>query len=201
MLTARLRKASAEDLIPRMTPALLAGFHAHIDLATMQPILVASSRPEDVVQGMVVFGLAKEARDIIREYYRRFAHRRRAQVEIDVCVKTAIDDQTSPDDHWHIERRVIRAYVWFRKSLADCELAAKDSKCANWRLDDYLEGRLTPREHLRIDPDGKGDEAEDGYIGRDIVEYESEPEEEERDVVYGGAGLLDYHRASYNTGW
>ncbi|KAM3423034.1 hypothetical protein BST61_g504 [Cercospora zeina] len=101
-----LRKGSAEDMIPRMTPAILPGVHAHIDMHTTQPILVASPRPDAFVQGMLVFGLGKEARDILRAWYGRFAHRRRFPVELEARV--------GGDGKYHLERRAVWAYVWLK---------------------------------------------------------------------------------------
>ncbi|PPJ49713.1 hypothetical protein CBER1_02897 [Cercospora berteroae] len=191
-----LGKGSAEDMIPRMTPGILPGVHAHIDLDTKQPILVRSSQPEDYVQGMLVFGLGKEARDVLRAYYGRFAHRRRSQVELEVRV--------GEDGQYHLERRAIWAYVWLKSSKIDgCKVSSYDNGCPNWNLEQFLEGKLCARPPLRIEQCARGDEDEDGYIGREVIEYESEPEEDEREreVVHSGPGLLDYQRASYFTGW
>ncbi|CAK1361569.1 hypothetical protein CB0940_03070 [Cercospora beticola] len=191
-----LGKGSAEDIIPRMTPGILPGVHAHIDLDTKQPVLVQSPRPEDFVQGMLVFGLGKEARDVLRAYYGRFAHRHRFPVELEVRV--------GEDGRYHLERRAIWAYVWLKSSkIDDCEVSSHDNGCPKWDLEQFLGGKLGARLPLRIEQCARGDEDEDGYIGREIVEHESEPEEDEpeREVVHGGPGLLDYQRASYFTGW
>ncbi|KAF2216518.1 hypothetical protein CERZMDRAFT_109391 [Cercospora zeae-maydis SCOH1-5] len=194
-LSQLLGKRSAEDIIPRMTPGILPGAHAHIDMHTTQPILVPSSRPEDFVQGMLVFGLGKEARDILRAYYGRFAHRRRFPVELEVRVES--------DGMFHLERRAVWAYVWLKSKVNGCEVSSHDKGCPNWRLEQFLEGKLCPRLSLRIEHCARGDEDEEGYIGRDIVEYESEPDDHpaEREVVYSGPGQLSYERATYFTGW
>lgn len=94
-----------------MTPGILPGVHAHIDSDTEQPILVRSPRPEDFVQGMLVFGLGKEARGVLRAYYGRFAHRHRFPVELEVRV--------GQDGQYHLERRAIWAYVWLKSSKID----------------------------------------------------------------------------------
>lgn len=74
-----------------------------------------------------------------------------------------------------------------------------------WGLGEYLRGELGPSQTaLRIERDAKGDEDEDGWIGRDVEGdgVESE-EEEEREVVYGGPGSLDYERVRGHgfSGW
>lgn len=107
----RPSQGSAEDMIPRMTPGILPSVHAHIDLDTKQPVLVQSPRSEDFVQGMLVFGLGKEARDVLRAYYGRFAHRHRFPVELEVRV--------GEDGRYHLERRAIWAYVWLKSSKID----------------------------------------------------------------------------------
>ena len=193
-------QTSPEDLVPRMTPALLPGVHAHIDLESMRPILVFTQRPEDCVQGMLVFGLGKQARDILRTYYHPFAHRRRVEVEFEVCIEASREDGVPS---WLLERRAVSAYAWVKSQLNDCELSTNDTQiCPTWRLEDYLQGKLSLQEPMRIDSSGRGCEEDDGYIGRDIVEYESEPEEEEeREVVYSGAGDIEYVRAPWAMGW
>lgn len=183
-----------------MTPALLHGVHAHINLESMQPVLV-TARPEDYVQGMIVFGLRKHARDAVRRHYHPFAHRHRVQVEFEVCVSTNPRDRSSAAHLWHIERRAITAYAWVINELDECELATKNESCPNWQLEDYLAGRLSVREPMRVEPSGKGDEADDGYIGRDIVEYESEPEEVVREVKYSDPANLHDQRAPYEIVW
>ncbi|KAL9533911.1 hypothetical protein SMMN14_01978 [Sphaerulina musiva] len=193
-------KASSEDLLTKMTPALLHGVHAHINLESMQPVLV-TARPEDYVQGMIVFGLRKHARDAVRRHYHPFAHRHRVQVEFEVCVSTNPRDRSSAAHLWHIERRAITAYAWVINELDECELATKNESCPNWQLEDYLAGRLSVREPMRVEPSGKGDEADDGYIGRDIVEYESEPEEVVREVKYSDPANLHDQRAPYEIVW
>lgn len=184
-----------------MTPALLPGVHAHIDLESMRPILVFTQRPNAYVQGMLVFGLRKEARDILRTYYHPFAHCRRIEVDFEACIETSPEDRVASEQHWHLEPRAICAYAWVKSGLDDCELSTKGESCPDWRLGDYLEGKLSLQEPMRIEPSGRGDEDDDGYIGRDIAQYESEPEEEEREVVYSGPGNLDYVRAPWPTAW
>lgn len=82
-------------------------------------------------------------------------------------------------------------------------MLSHDNGCPNWDLERFLDGKLCARLPLRIEQCARGDEDGDGYIGREIVEYESESEEDEpeREVVYSGPGTLDYQRASYFTGW
>lgn len=66
-------------------------------------------------------------------------------------------------------------------------------------------GNLGPKQTLlRVEESARGDEDEDGWIGREVRRVEIEPRvEEEREVVYGGTGALDYERdesVSF-TGW
>lgn len=146
---------------------------------------------------MLIFGQGKDARTLIHQRYRRqHAKRKRVQVEIEVVVR-------SHDEHWRIERRTITAHAWLFSRIRECPVSDgtedAEKKCPSWGLEEYLEGQLEDHAPLRIEADAKGDEDQDGYIGRDVMEYEIQSEQ--REIVMGGGGMLDYERASYFTGW
>ncbi|KXT15857.1 hypothetical protein AC579_10411 [Pseudocercospora musae] len=194
-------KGSPEDIINRMTPAILPGVHSHIDSNAIVPRLIHSGRPTDHVQGMLIFGQGKDSRTLIHQRYRRqHAKRKRVQVEIEVVVP---GDRATPEV-WRIERRTITAHAWLFSRIRECPVCDgtenAEKKCPTWVLEEYLEGQLEDHAPLRIEADAKGDEdREDGYIGRDVMEYEIQSEQ--REVVMGGRGMLDYERATYFTGW
>lgn len=177
-----------------MTPALLPGVQAQVTASTLLPCLVHSSDPQAYVQGVLVFGLGKEARKIIHRHYRHYlpnAKRTRVRVEVDL---------RGPDRS--LQRRVIEARAWLCNShRAKSARKAHDVvEGATWTLEKYLEGKLEPRQTLlRISPGLKGDEDDDGYIGRDVQERVIE--EGTKEIVYGSGGGIAYERAKTFTGW
>ncbi|TKA71961.1 hypothetical protein B0A55_05394, partial [Friedmanniomyces simplex] len=64
-----LGKIDIVELTHRMTPALLPGFHAHVHADTLQPCILQSTNTRDYVQGMVVFGLGAQSRELIYNHY------------------------------------------------------------------------------------------------------------------------------------
>lgn len=190
-------QGSPEDVLKRMTPALLPGHHIHIDLRSKKPCLVASSTLNSHVQGMVIFGQGKAAREFIHKHYRPDAKRKKVIVEIEVMVVKPPDRRQHELDLWEPQRRTIFVHAWKRSG----EIEGCGDACANWTLEDYTAGTLAPELPLRIEESAKGDEEADGYLGRDVVEHDIEVEK--REVIYGGPGLLDYERVKGNTwsGW
>lgn len=172
-----------------MTPALLPGVQAQVAADTLLPSLVHSSDPQAYLQGVLVFGLGKEARKIIHRHYRHYrANAKRTRVRVEV-------DLRSPNHTLH--RRVIEARAW----LCNSNRTKYDVvEGATWTLEKYLEGKLEPRQTLlRISPSLRGDEDDDGYIGRDVQERVIE--EGKKEIVYGSGGGLAYERAKTFTGW
>ncbi|EME86688.1 uncharacterized protein MYCFIDRAFT_206910 [Pseudocercospora fijiensis CIRAD86] len=180
-----LSQGSPEDIINRMTPAILPGVHSHIDSKTIIPQLIHSGRSTDHVQGMLIFGQGKDARNVVHQRYRRqHAKRKRVEVEIEVLVP-------GQDEPWRPERRTIIAHAWLFSRIRECSVSdgteVAEKKCPSWYLEGYLAGQLEPHDRLRISADAKGDEDQDGYIGRDVKEYEIQSEQREvRIILQGG---------------
>ena len=96
------------------------------------------------------------------------------------------------------KRRAVAAHAFRWRNKREHFNPERDGE--TWTLEDYLAGSLGPSQTLlRIEPDMRGDEDEDGYTGRDIEEYEVV--EEQREVVFGSTGSLQYDRADTFTGW
>ncbi|KAK3721542.1 hypothetical protein LTR37_003098 [Vermiconidia calcicola] len=205
-----LGKASAEEIIHRMTPALLPGFHAHVNSKSQQPCLLQSSSPEDYVKGMVVFGQGREARDCIHKHYRSPARRVKVQIEIDVQVPESSGDTESPYMLWYLQRKKIWAHAWLWSNVSTVEAEFR-AVAPCWTLEDYLAGNLRPAQGIRIEPGGFIGESydpdveevsgnKDGDDGREVFQ-KSNRQRERREVVYGGAGTLNYERTDAAIGW
>lgn len=134
----------------RLTPALLPGYNAHVHAQTLQPCLLSSIEPETYVQGLVVFGLGKDARAHIHQHYRPHAKRRKLQIEIDVAVREGTP-KGAPTRLRKVQcvRRVVNAHVWLWSGPRGEDVVGLDSR---WTLEDYLEGRLGPAQTaLRVE--------------------------------------------------
>ena len=188
-------QASPADIIHRMTPGLLSGFHAHVHTETLQTCLLQSTDPTDYVQGMLIFGQGKSARKRIHKHYRPRARRAKVQVEIDIKVLEPDQDLDSPYQRWRLQRRKIWAHAWFWSNIGSGDVHFR-TESPRWTLEDYLAGNLGPDQELRIEPTGMlEDEVE-------VDDSDFEIEQEKREIVRGGCGTLDYERAEYGfAGW
>jgi len=192
-------KSSMEELVQRMTSALLPGFYAHIHPETQQPCVLQSADSTDYVQGMVVFGQGKQARNLIHQHYRRHARRVKLEVEIDVCVPVEPPlDLAVPSTRWRLQRRKVwaHAWLWSDTSIANFHFGPEKRR---WTLEDYLHGTLAPPQTLRIEPDGKGDERNDSDGSDAFNGLERAPKQ--RPVIRSGCGHLDYERTETFSGW
>lgn len=191
-----LAQGSPEDILNRMTPALLPGHHVHVDSENgSKPVLVSSPYPDSYVQGMILFGQGKRARGLVHRHYRpQHTKRKKVAVEIEVVVLKPMACRRHEFDFWEPQRRTIYAHVWkrCRGGTEGCGAGEGNSRCPDWTLEEYLAGLLTPDLPMRIEANAKGDEREDGYLGRDVAEHDIEVEK--REVVYGGPGRLYYER-------
>lgn len=187
-----------------MTPALLPGYKAHIHSSSLQPAVIHSDDQNAYVQGMLVFGLGKAARRLIHDHYRKQAKRRKVQIELELNVLV-----TGPGPHSVFEqkrfrprRRALQAHVWLWSKKRGGENFLEQGE---WNLEDHLLGNLGPKQTaLRVEEDGKGDEDDDGWIGRKVEEvYLDGKVDDIREAVRGGTGTLDYERVKGNdfTGW
>lgn len=197
-LASLIGKNSPSDILPRLTPALLPRHHTHIHPATLRPCLLPSSDPQAYIQGFVLFGQGKRARDIIHAHYRRQSSkskRRKVIVEIEVVVLKPLSQRQHARDLYGLERRCIEAHAWKSKGKVE----GCDEQCRNWKLEDFMEGKYRDEVPMRIKETGKGDEDGEGWIGRDVGEFDVEIAR--REVVYAtGPGVLDYERIQ-GDGW
>lgn len=151
---------------------------------------------------MVIFGQGKRARELIHKHYGLHAKRKKVPVEIEVIVLKAAKDRQHEHDIWGPQRRTIFVHAWRRSAeIEGCTSRQGTTPCANWMLESYIAGTLAPELPMRIEASAKGDEDADGYLGRDVVEYDIEVEK--REVIYGAPGRLAYERIKGNTwsGW
>ncbi|KJX98315.1 hypothetical protein TI39_contig418g00009 [Zymoseptoria brevis] len=181
-LAGLLSKGSAGDLINRMTPAFLPGCHAHLDQETLQPCLVRTDNAQSYVQGMLVFGQGRASRDAVHQHYRPGAKRRKVEVEIDVWVESQPGE--SATCLWHLQRRTVRAHAWiWSGDLEDCS----GGECRDWTIEDSLAGTLEEEMPMRIELDGKGDEAHEEWLRNDssVATIESGEEAQENEKHEG----------------
>ncbi|KAH9845073.1 hypothetical protein Tdes44962_MAKER06862 [Teratosphaeria destructans] len=189
---------SPEQLIHRMTPALLPGHHPHIDSNTHRPFILPSSDPSDYVQGMLLFGEGRNGRKAIHHHYTAalpHTHRVRLPVQIDVLVPVPKHEaRVFPSQKWKLKRRTVVARVWVARTGR--------AGVGRWSLEQYLGGEVGGGQEMDVrGPEGWEDcEVEVAETG---VEEEAEEEEEEgeRQVVIGGWGALDYGRCKGFAGW
>ncbi|KAF2485931.1 hypothetical protein BDY17DRAFT_67634 [Neohortaea acidophila] len=155
-----LGKSSAEDIIHRMTPALLHGFRACIHPEDQKPCLLPSADSLDYVQGMVIFGQGRAGRDRIHEHYRPHARRVKAQVEIDVLVPAP---SYLPEERWKLQRKTISAHLWLWADMEALD-GRTTSLSRRWKLEDYLAGDLADED----------DEEEEKIVSTDLDSIEDE---------------------------
>jgi hypothetical protein len=185
-----------------MTPALLPGFHAFVHTETQQACIVQSATPGDYVQGMLIFGQGREARNHIHQHYRPSAKRVKVQVEVDFLVP----DATSSS--WLIQRKRIWASSWLWANPRSTELHFRNTFPGGWTIEAYLSGALVRSRAMRIGYDGSigddyncdGSEDEEGREEQPGNPKEG-PQAEQREVVRGGSGTLDYERSEAAIGW
>lgn len=156
LLTASFHsQGSAEDVVRRMTPALLPGFHAHVHSSTHEPLLIQSAQPGDYVHGMLIFGQSKEVRHNVHEHYRPFHKRIKVEVELDTVDPVPSHLRTHPGERWELRRRSVWAHAWIWKNADSGDVRICSLEGNNrWCFDDYLAGKYTPAQSLRIEPAG-----------------------------------------------
>ena len=143
-------KGSAEQIIRRMTPALLPGFHAHVHIETEQPCLIQSDDPNDYAHGMLIFGEGKEGRDQLHQHYRPHAKRIKVEVEFDVAVPVLAEDRRYPQERWVLMRKRQWAHAWLWSNVREFEMQVR-MDLEGWRLEDYLAGTYAMHRALRIE--------------------------------------------------
>ncbi|KAK4546406.1 hypothetical protein LTR36_002083 [Oleoguttula mirabilis] len=169
-----LGKRHAKNLVPKMTPALLPGFHAYVHSDTQMPCILQSPNATDYVQGMVVFG--------------------QVDVHVDVAVSVPVSERDYPTEHWRLKRRVVSGHAWIWSNVGSGDVLFR-TQYPRWTLEDYIDGNLAPQQALRI-----GDAC---YLKDEVTVIVTDDDEgkEDRKVVYGGCGPLDSDRGHGFTGW
>ena len=207
-------KESPGQIIHRMTPALLPGFHALVHSDTHLPCLLQSSHPDNYVQGMLIFAQSRKRRDCIHRHYRPDTRRMKVQVEIDVQISAEIPvNPSNPElveQRWHLERRRIWAHAWLWSDISNFDSQFRHD-LPGWTLEEYLAGNFNTDNELRLDStntklrkkyrwekDGVPDEWNDEHH-LDDPHWNQGPREQ--DVLYGGPGTLDYERDDAAIGW
>lgn len=179
-----LSQGSSFDVIPRMTPALLPGFHAYVHTDTRQPCLLQSPNISDHVQGMLVFGLGKEARHLVHQHYRPCCRRIKAEIQVDVLVPVGIWDRRLVDEKWRLQRRKIWAHCWIWSNVGSGDVHFRTQEPA-WTLEEYLIASTDdqPEWAIRVEETAKGDEiySEDGCP---VEMDEDEDEDEKREAAW-----------------
>ncbi|KAK4888673.1 hypothetical protein LTR27_012459 [Elasticomyces elasticus] len=178
-LTNLLGKLDVEQLIHRMTPALLPGFHPYVHADTLQPCILQSPNMQDYVQGVVVFGLGAESKKVIHDHYRLHCRRVKVEVEIDVSVALAPANRVFPGEFWRLQRSKVpcHVYLWSNAGSGD---AMFRTQAQRWTIDDYLGGNLEPAQALNI---------VEGWQDVELGDLDNDADEvEERGVTHDGAG-------------
>ena len=153
-------KGSSEQIIHRMTPALLPGFQAHVRIETEQPCLIQSDNPQDYAHGMLIFGEGRGGRDQVHEHYRPHAKRIKLQVETEIVVPVKADDRESPRERWTLKRKRLWAHAWLWSNVMDCETQFR-MDLNGWKLEEYLAGKYALNQALRVEL-GVGEDYEAG---------------------------------------
>ncbi|KAF2773153.1 hypothetical protein EJ03DRAFT_371586 [Teratosphaeria nubilosa] len=196
---------SPEQLITRMTPALLPGHYPHVDSDTHLPFILPSANPSDYVQGMLLVGEGRNGRKAIHRHYTAalpHTHRVQLPVQIDVLVPVPEHEtRVFPGQRWKLKRRTVMARVW----VARGEGLAWRVGGGRWSLGGYLGGEMDGGQRMDLREAGEWEDCEVEVAGtgeeEEEEEKEEEEEEEEREVVVGGWGLLDYGRCKGFAGW
>ncbi|KAK5129823.1 hypothetical protein LTR08_002800 [Meristemomyces frigidus] len=189
-----ISKGSSEDIVPRMTPGLLLGFHPFVHAETQLPCILQSPDVKDYVQGMVIFGQGKRARRIIHGHYSANARRVTVDIEIDVGVPVSTSERDFPGERWRFKRRTVSAHAWIWSNVGSGDVHFR-TRTPRWTLEDYISGKLAPTQAMRT--------VDAGWLEDDISISGSDVDahQELREVVRGGGGSLDYQRGAGFTGW
>lgn len=178
-------------MTPRMTPALLHGYYAHVNRETHQPCLLQSPDMSDCVQGMLVLGQGRNNRRLIHDHYAD-TRRMKVKVEIEVLRPVPFFDRRSIGERWRRERKAIWAHAWLWSDVSSPDLCFRH-EVPMWTLEDYVSGTIRTENgsSLRIRNDWKLTDEED----------ENLEEEPAREIVYAGSGMLEYERLDKWAGW
>ncbi|TKA52885.1 hypothetical protein B0A55_12440 [Friedmanniomyces simplex] len=189
-----LGKIDSVELTHRMTPALLPGFRAHVHADTLQPCLLQSTNARDYVQGMVVFGLGAQSRKLIYNHYQANGRRVKVEVEIDVSVAIPPTDRNFERERWRLRRRKVWAHAWLWSNAGSGDAMSR-TQAPRWSIDDYLGRNLEPRQAPLVVENWSD-------VDLDVSEGQNaESRLAEREVLYCGAGNIDYISAAGFTGW
>lgn len=148
---------------------------------------------------MLILGLSRRRRDRIHQHYRPHVKRIKVQVELDVLIEGPSAAGPIEQRFYELKRRRVWAHVWLWSNIDTGEVYSRTGQ-PRWTLEDYIAGTFDPVQRLRIEPDGRGDERQEGEAF-DEEDGGVECDAEQREVVFSGPGLLDYARSDGFTGW
>ncbi|KAK6427126.1 hypothetical protein LTR95_016039 [Oleoguttula sp. CCFEE 5521] len=131
-------KASAEDILHRLTPAQLGGARLHLRAETKQPVLLPSTNPDDSVHGLLLFGCGRRSRKRIDRHYQAHSHKVIARP---MC--ETITTRSAARSDCRQEKRLIQStimaeiYLWSNDSVL---LEPEPEGSRGWTLNDFLTG-------------------------------------------------------------
>lgn len=180
------------DIIPRMTPAFLAGYYPYVHTETQQPCVMQSVVKEDCVQGMLIFGEGKQGRRILHDFYRETFTKVTVEVEADITVPV-YKDREHENEQWRLQRRKIKAVTWIWSNVTSGDAHFRHM-APKWKLEDYLEGKLDQNRTMRI---------ESRLWIEEMVNAPGGDDWEEGQVEASGGGSVDLGdaRESLFAGW
>lgn len=163
------------DIIPRMTPALLPGFHPHVHSDTHKPCVIQSPNSQDYVQGMLVFGEGKAGRKSIHQHYGPNTRRVTVEVQCDFAVPVLAPSREHAHERWRLQRHKVRASAWLWANVGSGDVHLRNV-VPKWTLEDYVEGKLEGERGMRVEespwmeetlavPGSVSDDRADGFNG------------------------------------
>ncbi|KAK5167666.1 uncharacterized protein LTR77_007365 [Saxophila tyrrhenica] len=177
------------EILNRMTPALLPGFHGHVHTQTQQPCILQSHDPQDFVQGMLIFGQARAARDRIHAHYRDTCRRVKVQVEVEFLAPNPSENA------WVLFRKRIWAHAWLWANVGSGDVEFRGVR-ERWTLEEYLAGKLGGERRMML--------GEEGWIGEDFEDGKEVVGGERRDegAVGGGCeGVMVHSEQPNSSAW
>lgn len=104
---------------------------------------------------MLIFGQSKDVRHKIHEHYRPSHKKIKAEVELDTVHPVPSHLRAHCSRAGELRRRSVWAHVWIWKNAHSGDAGFQSQRGdPGWRFDDYLAGKYTPIQSLRIEPAG-----------------------------------------------
>ncbi|PWY69132.1 hypothetical protein BO70DRAFT_150377 [Aspergillus heteromorphus CBS 117.55] len=127
-----LDEPQSTDMVSRMTRATLAGYKLYLPSPHDPPVMLPSRDPGDAVEGMLIFGLNEEQRNVIYEFEAGLMEL------VGVKVRVEVFEGVEEDVVTRSEREVdAGAFAW--KDGA-CEEGLVPVVGTNWEVDEFVAG-------------------------------------------------------------